>query len=364
MTMIAPQAETDRRDALAGRLFAAALGAFDLLTIHLGLDLGLYDALRGGGPASAAELAQRAGIDERYAREWLEQQAVTGILEVDDVTADADARRYSLPQGHAEALLDMDSPAASQSMLRFVVSAAPVLPALARAYRRGEGLPGDAYPGSTLAQELANRPIFRSVLCQEWIPAIHDIHTRLVGGGRVADLACGAGWLAIALAQGYPAVTVDGIDIDPESIERARRNAAAEGLGEDRVRFQVVDAVEQELDGRFDLVTIFEAVHDLSRPVEVLESARRLLAPGGAVLVVDENVREVFTAPGDEIERTMYAYSVLFCLPESRVDPTSVATGTVMRPAVLARYAEQAGFSRVTVLPIAHEVFRLYRLDP
>ena len=170
-----------------GRLFEAALGAFDLLTIHLGLDLGLYDALRGGGPASAAELAQRAGIDERYAREWLEQQAVTGILEVDDATADADARRYSLPQGHAEALLDKDSPAASQSMLRFVVSAAPVLPALAHAYRRGEGVPGDAYPGAMLAQELANRPIFRSVLCQEWIPAIPDIHARLrtwrPGGG-------------------------------------------------------------------------------------------------------------------------------------------------------------------------------------
>ena len=364
MTVELPLTEIERRDALAGRLFESALGAFDLLTIHLGLDLGLYDTLRGGGPASAAELAERAGIDERYAREWLEQQAVTGILEVDDATADAHARRYSLPPGHTEALLDKDSPAASQSMLRFVVSAAPVLPALAEAYRRGEGIPGDAYPGAMNAQELANRPIFRSVLCQEWIPAIPDIHTRLGRGGRVADLACGAGWLAIALAQAYPAITVDGLDIDSESIERARGNAAAEGLGEDRLRFHVVDAVKPELDGRFDLVTIFEAAHDLPRPVEVLESARRLLAPGGTVLVVDENVQEVFTAPGDEIERTMYAYSVLFCLPESRVDPASVATGTVMRPATLARYAEEAGFTRVTVLPIAHEVFRLYRLDP
>ena len=165
---------------LAGRLFEAALGAFDLLTIHLGLDLGLYDALRGGGPASAAELAQRAGIDERYAREWLEQQAVTGILEVDDATADADARRYSLPQGHAEALLDKDSPAASQSMLRFLVSAAPVLPALAHAYRRGEGVPRrrisgiDARPG---AREPARSS--GAFSAQEWIPAIPDIHARL-----------------------------------------------------------------------------------------------------------------------------------------------------------------------------------------
>ena len=356
--------DTEQRDKLAGRLFDASLGDFDVLTIHLGLELGLYEALRDGGRATPVELASRAGIDARYAREWLEQQAVTGILEVDDVTADADARRYLLPPGHAEALLDPDSPAASQSMLRFVVSAAPMLPALADAYRRGDGVAGDAYPGSVIAQELANRPIFRRVLTQEWIPAIPDVHARLTHGGRVADLACGAGWLAISLAQAYAAITVDGLDIDPESIERARGNAAAEGVGEDRLRFHVVDAATPDLDGRFDLVTIFEAVHDLARPVEVLESARRLLGAGGTVLVVDEKVAESFTAPGDEIERTMYAYSVLFCLPEGRADPPSVATGTVMRPTTLARYASEAGFSRFTVLPIEHDVFRLYRLDP
>lgn len=357
-------ADVEQRDALAGRLFEAALGAFDTLTIHLGLDLGLYESLRRDGGATAGELAKRAGIDARYAREWLEQQAVTGILSVDELAEAAAARRYSLPAGHAEALLDPDSPAASQSMLRFVVSAARVLTSLANAYQSGDGLAGDAYPGVTIAQELANRPIFRRVLAQEWLPAIPDLHARLTRGARVADLACGAGWLAISLAQAFPAVTVDGLDIDPESIERARGNAAAEGLGEDRVRFHLVDVARPELDGQFDLVTIFEAAHDLSRPVEVLEAARRLLAPAGMVLVVDENVAESFTAPGNEIERTMYAYSVLFCLPESRADLPSVATGTVMRPATLARYAKEAGFSRFSVLPIEHDFFRLYRLDP
>jgi 2-polyprenyl-3-methyl-5-hydroxy-6-metoxy-1,4-benzoquinol methylase len=357
-------AELGRRDALAGRLFEAALGAFDVLTIHLGLELGLYQSLRRDGPATAAELAERAGVDARYAREWLEQQAVTGILVVDDVTAATEARRYSLPEGHAEALLDPDSPAASQSMLRFVQTAARALPSIVEAYRSGDGVTGDAYPGSTGAQELANRPVFRHVLAQDWLPAIPDVHARLLQGARLADLACGAGWLAISLAQAFPAVSVDGLDIDPESIERARANAAAEGMGEDRVRFHLVDAAKPELEGRFDLVTIFEAVHDLSRPVEVLEAARRLLAPGGSVLVVDENVAETFTAPGNEIERTMYAYSVLFCLPESRADLPSVATGTVMRPATLGRYAKEAGFSHFSVLPIEHDVFRLYRLDP
>jgi 2-polyprenyl-3-methyl-5-hydroxy-6-metoxy-1,4-benzoquinol methylase len=359
-------AEAERRDALAGRLFEAALGAFDILTIHLGLDLGLYDALSRDGPATPAELARRAGIDGRYAREWLEQQAVTGILDVDDAAASEDLRKYSLPDGHAEALLDPESTAASQSMLRFIASGARMLPALADAYRSGAGVAWDAYPGLVLAQELANRPLFRHVLTSDWLPAIPDVHVRLSSpdGARVADIACGTGFSSIAIARAYPSAVVEGTDIDPESIERARANAAAAGIGEDRIRFQLVDAARPDLDGRYDLALIVEAVHDMSDPVSVLAAVRRMLAPGGTAIVADENVAEAFIAPGSEIERAMYGYSVLCCLPNSRVDAGSVATGTVIRPDTMRRYALEAGFSNVSVLPIEHEVFRLYRLDP
>ena len=362
MTMEAT--EIERRDALAGRLFEAALGAFDLLTIHLGLDLGLYAALR-PGPLTPAELATRASVNARYAREWLEQQAVTGILEVNDAGADQDARRYALPAGHAEALLDVDSPAASQAMLRFVASGGQVLPRIAAAYRSGAGVPWDAYPGIVVAQELANRPLFKHVLTTEWLPAIEDVDRRLrAGGARVADVACGTGRSSIAIATAYPGAAVVGLDIDPESIERARANAREAGLGEDRVRFQLVDAAQADLDAQFDLALIVEAVHDMSDPVAVLASIRRLLKPGGTLIVADEGVQETFTAPGDEIERAMYGYSVLFCLPNTMADEGSVATGTVIRPATMRAYAEAAGFSTVSVLPIEHEVFRLYRLDP
>jgi SAM-dependent methyltransferase len=360
-----PGSDIGRRDALAGRLFEATLGAFDLLTIDLGLTLGLYEALRDQGPATPVELAQRAGIDGRYAREWLEQQAVTAILDVDDVAADAKTRRYSLPAGHAEALLDPDSPAASQSMIRFVLSGSMMVPALAEAYRTGAGVAAETYPDHVLAQELANRPIFRQTLTTDWLPSIPDVDARLrKDGARIADIASGAGWAAIAMARAYPGATVDGLDIDAESIQRARRNADAEGMGDDRVRFHLVDAGRPDLEGKYDLVTIFEAVHDLSRPVEVLEAARRLLAPGGVALVVDENVAEAFTAPGDEVERIMYCYSALMCLPQSRADLPSVATGAVMRPATLERYATEAGFTHFSVLPIQHDFFRLYRLEP
>ena len=112
------------------------------------------------------------------------------------------------------------------------------------------------------------------------------------------------------------------------------------------------------------LAIIIEAVHDMSDPVSVLRSVRALLKPGGTAIVADENVKESFTAPGDELERAMYGYSVLFCLPNTRADKGSVATGTVIRPATMRRYATDAGFSNVSILPIENYVFRLYRLDP
>ena len=191
-----------------------------------------------------------------------------------------------------------------------------------------------------------------------------DIAERLRdGSGRVADVACGTGWSSIAIARHFPTIEVDGIDIDAGSIERAAQHAAAEGVS-DRVRFLFADAANAEGAGRYDLVTIFEAVHDMARPVEVLAAARRLLAPGGAVLVGDERVADVFTAPGDEAERLFYSYSVLACLANGLKDAPSVGTGTVLRPAALEAMAREAGFGGFTILPIEHDSFRFYRLDP
>jgi 2-polyprenyl-3-methyl-5-hydroxy-6-metoxy-1,4-benzoquinol methylase len=353
-----------RRDALAARLFDATLGAFDLLAVHLGLDLGLYRALADHGPSTPPELAAAAGIHVRYAREWLEHQAVGGLLDVAVPSGDPDARRYALPAGHAEVLLDPDHLSTMAPMPLYLTAAARTWPALLEAYRTGAGVDWSDYPRLSEAQELANRPLFRHLLAQEWLPAVPDVHARLLAGGaRVADVAAGSGWSSIAIARAYPGTEVHGLDLDAEAIARARENAAAMGLA-DRVTFHVVDAGDHSLDGKFDLVTIFEAVHDLARPVEVLTAVRGLLRPGGVAIVMDEKVAEVFTAPGDELERLMYAYSLFFCLANGLADRPSVGTGTVMRPAAFRAFAEAAGFSRVSILPIEHDVFRFYRLDP
>jgi 2-polyprenyl-3-methyl-5-hydroxy-6-metoxy-1,4-benzoquinol methylase len=356
-----------RRDDLAGRLMAAALGALEMQAVYLGDRLGLYRSLAEEGPATPGELAERAGIHARYAQEWLEQQAVAGVLDVDDMSAAPDERRYALPDGHAAVLIDLTSPWLVAPISRFVMGSAQTMPALLAAYRTGEGVDWADYgPDVIEAQEALNRPQFASFV-GDWIAALPDIAAKLRDGdGRVADVACGTGWSSISIARAFPGIKVDGIDIDAGSIERARMHTEREGLG-DRVSFLFADAADADGaagEGRYDLVTIFEAVHDMAQPAAVLATARKLLKPGGAVLIGDERVAEVFTAPGDETERLFFGYSVVACLANGLHEQPSIGTGTVLRPAVLETIAREAGYSGFQVLPTEHDTFRFYRLDP
>ncbi|GEL25284.1 SAM-dependent methyltransferase [Pseudonocardia sulfidoxydans NBRC 16205] len=360
MTTIAPRTPEQVADEVAGRLFQAGIAAFELLTVGLGDRLGLYQALAGhGGPTTADDLAGSAGVDARYVREWCEQQATAGILDVDDPAADPAERCYALPLGAEAVLLDPDSPACVVPLPEFLESAARVMPALDRAYRTGGGVPYADY-GVAHAQGGFNRAAFTGRLVSEWLPAVPDLDEALRGGGRVAELGCGVGWAAIAVARGYPDATVDAFDADPVSIDAARRNAADAGVA-DRVRFVVADVTDPALTGDHAGVFAFEMIHDLADPVAALRTARRLTR--GPVIVMDENVGDVFTVPGGPVDRLFYAASVLHCLPVGRSAQPSAATGTVMRPATLRRYAADAGFARVVDLPIEDALFRFYRLE-
>ena len=348
--------------ALADRVFASLLGTLDVLTIHIGDQLGLYDLLHRRGPLDVAEVATASGTHPRYAREWLEQQAVAGLVDVLDPTVAADERRYWLSDAHAAVLCDRDSLAYTTPFARMLAAAAMQLPRLLDAYRTGEGVGWGEY-GELMrtAQADANRPLFLQVLGSDWLPSVPGLDGVLRDGGRVADIGCGDGWSAIGIARAYPAVTVDGYDVDADSVEAARRYAAAEGLS-DRVRFTLVDAASVPTSGDYDLVAAFECIHDLPDPVGVLRSARRMVKPGGSVLVMDERVPEEFTGPGDSVEQLMYGISMLVCLPDGLSHDKSVGTGTVMRPDTLRQYARDAGFTDIEVLPIEHDMFRFYRL--
>jgi SAM-dependent methyltransferase len=339
--MTTPSSADARRDELVERLFGSALGAMDLLCVYLGDRLGLYQALADTGPATSAELASEAGVNERYAREWLEQQAMAGILEVQDPNASDAERRYAVPAGHDEVLLEGGSLNHMAPMAQLVVACA--LPIHAR----------------------FTQPLYGNLLATDWFPAVPTIHDRLNGDppARVADLACGLGRSSIAIARGYPKVTVDGIDLDQASIERAQQLLPASGV-EDRVAFHCRDAADPELSGRYDLVTIFEALHDMSYPVDVLRTARELLSDGGRVLVADERTAESFALDAGDVERLYYGFSVLHCLPVGMVGENAAGTGTVMRADTVRGYAEQAGFADCEVAPIENDFWRFYLLTP
>jgi 2-polyprenyl-3-methyl-5-hydroxy-6-metoxy-1,4-benzoquinol methylase len=353
----------DAAETLVERMHRNMTGALELYTVYLGERLGLYRALADFGDATSSELAARTGTTERYVREWLEQQAACGMLTVDDPAAEPMDRRFSLPAGHFPVLADPDDVRYRAFNGTEIARAARPLPDLVEAFRTGGAPPAIAWAPE--GRPDFNRATFLHLLGKSWLPAIGAVDERLSAspGARVADLACGSGWSCIAIALAYPLVHVDGIDLDQDVIAVARRNAAEAGVA-DRVSFTVTDASAGDMSGRYDVVTILEGLHDMARPVDALRAARRLLASPGWVVIADELVEDEFTAPASLLEQYHYGWSVIGCLPAVMGDPQTAATGAVMRPALLRRYAAEAGFSEVEVLPVQAETFRFYLLSP
>jgi SAM-dependent methyltransferase len=352
-------------EALVERIFGATISTLEIAAIHIGDRLGFYRALDEQGPATARKLAAATGTVERYVREWLEQQAVAGVLAIDDPNADPGERRYELPAAHRPVVVKDDDLNYLAPLARLAVGVLAPLDDLLAAYRGGPGVPYETY-GADVREGVAelNRPQFLNLLA-DWLGSIPEVDARLRAqpAAHVADVACGSAWSSIAIARAYPGVTVDAIDVDPGSIDDARANVAAAGL-DDRVRPMVHDASDPQLPGRFDLITIFEALHDMNHPVQALRTARGSLAPEGSVVIADERVADRFTAPGDEVERFNFGWSILHCLTVGMLDEDSAGTGTAIRADTVRSYAAEAGFRHAEVLPIEHDFWRFYRLVP
>jgi 2-polyprenyl-3-methyl-5-hydroxy-6-metoxy-1,4-benzoquinol methylase len=354
-------ADEARVEEFAGTLFGACLATMELANVELGVRLGLYEALAGAGPVTAAELAGRAGIARRYAREWLEQQAVAGVVEVDDTAKPPDERRFELPNAHAHVLLDDDSEACMKPCAAVVPWVAKAIDIMVEEFRQGTGAAFGLFDLHDV-QAAFTRPVFVNHLTQNWLPALPDVQAKLDAGTqvRIAEVGCGEGLAAITIARAYSNAEVDGYDLDDASIVAAQRAAADAGVA-DRARFELRDAADPTINGDYDLVMAIEMLHDVPDPVGILRTMRSLAGREGAVLVVDERTEETFTVPTNEMERFFYSFSTLHCLAVS-MQHGGAGTGTVIRPDTMHRYATEAGFRTIETLAVEHPQFVLYRL--
>jgi SAM-dependent methyltransferase len=318
--------------------FGAALHAS---TVVAGDKLGLYRAMAELGPTDAATLAGATGCDPRLTQEWLDAQFVSGYCQHSDQTG-----AYWLSPEQAAVLADPSTPAFLIGSMTIAVSTAKDEEKICEAFRTGKGLPWhehhhDLFHGT----ERLFKPGYVANLVSSWIPALDDVEDKLrSGGARIADLGCGHGSSTILLAQEYPGVAVTGFDYHQASIDVARKRAAEAGVA-DRVQFEVASAQDFPGDG-YDLVCIFDALHDMGDPASAATHIRGSLAPDGTWLLVEPMAGESLDDNANPVGRIFYSASTFICTPAAQSQPGGYALGAQVPEGTLAQLTADAGFSR------------------
>ena len=314
--------------------------ALNAALVVMGDKLGLYRALAGAGGLTPVELAEQTGTAERYVREWLGAQAAGGYVEYDPATG-----RYTLPPEQAVALTDESSPAYLPGFFQIAVGSVLDSPRITEAARTGDGFGWhehvhDVHEGC----ERFFRPGYNANLIGAWLPALDGVVAKLERGALVADVGCGHGASTILMAQAFPQSTLVGSDYHAGSIEIARERAQAAGLG-DRVRFEAASAAAHP--GReYDLVTMFDCLHDMGDPVGAARKVRDLLAPDGTWMIVEPAAGDSVEENLNPVGRAYYGFSTLLCTPASLSQDVGLALGAQAGEARIREVVEAAGFTR------------------
>jgi SAM-dependent methyltransferase len=345
--MAQEQATLDQKkvEEFLGKAIQDVAATFHAGLVQIGDKLGLYRAMAGAGPLTAAELAKRTGTRERYVREWLSAQAAGGY-----VSYDASTGRFTLPPEQAFLLLDADLLGAFQ----LGVGSVHDEPKIADAFRTGAGVGWHEHdPGVYEGCERFFRPGYAMNLVSQWIPALDGVKTRLEAGGRIADVGCGHGASTIIMGQAFPRATITGFDYHPASIEAARRAADKAGVG-DRVSFAVAPAKDYPGTG-YDLVTFFDCLHDMGDPVGAARHVRKSLADGGVWMLVEPFANDRLEDNLNPVGRLYYAASTLLCTPASLSQEVGLALGAQAGERRLREVLTEAGFTgmrRVAQTPV------------
>ena len=308
--------------------------------VVMGDRLGLYRALAGAGALTPAELAKRTGSAERYVREWLNAQAAGGY-----VTYDPESGRYTLPPEQTVALTDSDSPAYLPGFFQLALGSVIDSPKIVEKARSGDGFGWhehvhDVHEGC----ERFFRPGYNASLVAEWLPSLDGVVEKLQRGALVADVGCGHGSSTILMAQAFPHSSFVGSDYHAGSIETARRRAQEAGVA-DRVQFNVASA--QESNGaEYDLVTMFDCLHDMGDPVGAARQVLGSLKPDGTWMIVEPQAGDRVEDNLNPVGRAYYAFSTLLCTPASLSQDVGLALGAQAGQARIGDVVTSGGFSR------------------
>lgn len=327
--------------AFVGKMLGDIGGAMSVPTVRLGFRLGLFDALA-SAPATAAELAARAGgLHERYVREWALAQSANGYVDFDPAT-----ERFSLSPEQAMVFVKPDSPVYLAGAFDLVAAMVEAEPKVEECFRRGTGVRWGDHAGCLFCATGAFfRPGYVNNIVQSWIPALDGVEARLRSGARVADVGCGVGFSTLLMAEAYPESSFVGFDFHEPSIEEARSHARDHGVG-DRVRFEVAKAKEIAEDG-FDLVTMYDCLHDMGDPRGCAQHMRRIVAPGGTWMIVEPIAGD---APADNLNpvgRLYYNASTMICVPTSLDQEVGEGLGAQAGEAKLSQIVREGGFDSV-----------------
>ena len=334
--------DPDRAEQFLHQVIGDLGAALSAVLIHLGDRLGLYRAMGDSQPVTAAELAQRTGLAERYVLEWLHNHAAAGWVSYDPPTAS-----FRLPPEHALMVADDTSPQYLLGGFGFAASCWADEEKLAGAFRTGRGLGWHEHDERLFtATERFFRPGYQANLVSSWLPALDGVTGRLERGISVADVGCGYGAATMLLAAAYPASTVTGFDYHGGSIDAARQRAADAGAGSN-LSFATGGAAD--FTGRYDLVCLFDCLHDMGDPVGAARHIRAALNPGGTLMVVEPAAADQPEGNHHPLGRLFYAASAMICTPASLAQETGLALGSQAGPARLTGLLSEAGFGSVRV---------------
>jgi len=324
-----------------GKMLGDLGGAMSVPTVRIGLRLGLFEAL-GEGPATAADLAARAGaLHERYVREWALAQTASGNVDYDPET-----ERFSLSPEQAMVFTVKDSPVYLAGAFDLVAAMVEAEPKVEECFRKGSGVRWGDHAGCLFCATGAFfRPGYVNNIVQNWIPALDGMEARLREGAKVADIGCGVGFSTLLMADAYPSSEFVGYDFHEPSIEEARRHAESHGLGE-RVRFEVATAKEIAEDG-FDLITMYDCLHDMGDPRGCAAHMRRILGDGGSWMIVEPIAGDTPADNMNPVGRMYYNASTMICVPTSLDQEVGEGLGAQAGQAKLTEVIQSGGFSSV-----------------